>query len=598
MEDSTTQSKALDQKLTYEDLVEIIAKQKEHMAQVVDLFKHQHLSGFERALVVYKGAPIKTFFSPEEEYQFVREGTLVSIPEDSKFFKESYRGLAGTVDLIDPDGFPGWLQVKFPDGQTQICRYGKPDVDNGVSDLIVVSKMKNTLLSKQTFTANLGGRLIEIGNDFDFEINVGNTVLLHPANNQIVAKLEGFSPTGVRGIVNTILEDGRLDVSVEGSPRIVCANPEWVQSCNRGDEVLIDSSLSVALEVVNKKARSVNRDSVGKMTLNDVIGLEEAKEEIRDHLREIQHRELYESATFGTMHSDVNAKGMLLVGPPGNGKTLLVKAAAKEHQLAILTLPSTEALQKYVGDGPALIRSYKSEAEKIFVETGKPVIVFVDEIDAIARKRSNDGNNEHLNSLTIALLTTIDGTDVSKGVLWIAATNREELLDPAITRAGRLSRKVFVGRPTKEDVPKFFELYLRGVKIKELNTSEMVLHATESFLSEKHLVYELFYIKKDVDMKDLTQVSEEQLEKVLFTLFHAGSGAMLASIVSMAMRKALRRDVEQNLQTFTGITKEDIEWAISETYQGILSINIDDAIQDFLSNEKRTPFREVSYRKK
>lgn len=584
------------QPISQEELLILVDGQKKAMQDATTVLSRDLQSGFERALVVYTGSSITSLFDPRNEWQLFKPGSEVMLKKDSPFFQEALQDLKGTIKSLDVEGNEGWISVDFG-SQVRACRYGKPNIYNGFSDVVLLSPIKPTTLCEKTVTVNSNGQIMEISNQLGFDLHVGDTVLLHPMSRVVVAHLNNLSPTGVYGLVNNVLDD-RLDVSIEGSSHFVYANPEWKSVCNRGDQVLVDSSRFFAIEIVNKKARSVSGESVGKIGMDQVIGLEEAKEEIRDHIREVAYPELYASAIEGTIHSNVNAKGMLLVGPPGNGKTLLVKAAAKDHNLIILTLPSTEALQKYVGDGPALIRSYRSEAEKLFKETGKPVVVFVDEIDAIARKRSSDGNNEHLNSLTNALLTTMDGTEVADGILWIGATNREELLDPAITRAGRLSRKVFVGRPKENEIRSFFELYFQGVKTKEVELSELVDFATANFLSDDNVIYELFYIKEGVKVEKPEDVNDNVLDKVLFKLVHVGSGAMFANIAGMAMRKALRRDVAGNRKVFSGITKEDVAWSISETYQGVLSINIDDAIAEFLLNEKRTPYREVSHRKK
>lgn len=306
------------QPVSRDELVTLVDSQKKAMQDVTTVLSRDLQSGFERALVVYTGSPITSLFDPRNEWQLFKPGSKVMIKKDSPLFQEAFEGLKGTIQSLDVEGNEGWVSVDFG-SQIKVYRYGKPNIDEGVSDVVLLSPMEPTTLHKKTVTVNSNGRIVEISNQFGFDLHVGNTVLLHPVSGAVIAHLTNLSPTGVYGLVNNVLDD-RLDVSIEGSSHFVYANPEWKSVCNRGDQVLIDSSRSFAIEIVNEKARSVSGESVGKIGMDQVIGLEEAKEEIRDHIREITHPELYASAIEGTIHSDVNAKGMLLVGPPGMGR--------------------------------------------------------------------------------------------------------------------------------------------------------------------------------------------------------------------------------------------------------------------------------------
>lgn len=580
------------------ELAETVLRQKESMRKLASLFESRLSSGLLHGTIVSQELCLETFFNPDNQYLLIKEGSRVVMVETSVFFEEKYRNLEGFVIEMEPADEKGYILVEFADGSKKPCRFGHPEVEKGISDIICLDyDLPAMAKDEQTFTVSVEGRIFQMSNILNLGLELGDVALINPNNNCIVGRLTNYMAPGYKGLVSSI-SGNQIEVSIEGQNRLVWMDTSLISLCNRGDEVSIDTSMLFAFAVLTKKARSINPTTVGKIGLNEVIGLDEAKEEIKDHINEAQLSELYESATAGTIHSNVNAKGMLLSGPPGNGKTLLIKAAAKEFGLVVLTMPSTEALQKYVGDGPALIRSYRYEAERIYKETKTPVIVFIDEIDAIARKRSSDSNQEYLNSLTIALLTTIDGTEVSSGILWVGATNREELLDPAVVRAGRLSRKVFVGRPQEKDIPKFFGLYFHGVKIDSDENQDLVDYATKRFLSKKNVIYELSYIKEGVELQKSLNPSEDDLEKKYLLLSHAASGSMLADIVSMAMRKALRRDVQNRNKIFSGIRKEDVDWAVFETYQGVLSIDLDDVIKDFVVQETRTPYKEVSYRKK
>ena len=182
-----------------------------------------------------------------------------------------------------------------------------------------------------------------------------------------------------------------------------------------------------------------------KVTFNDVAGLTEEKEELEEFLKN--------PGRFIKIGARI-PKGVLLVGPPGTGKTLLAKAVAGEANVPFFSISGSDFVEMFVGVGAARVRDLFAEAKK-----HSPCIVFIDEIDAVARRRGSGlggGHDEREQTLN-QMLVEMDGFGVNEGIIMIAATNRVDILDPAILRPGRFDRKVGVGRPDvkgREDILK------------------------------------------------------------------------------------------------------------------------------------------------
>ena len=185
-----------------------------------------------------------------------------------------------------------------------------------------------------------------------------------------------------------------------------------------------------------------------KVTFNDVAGLTEEKEELEEVVEFLKN-----PGRFIKIGARI-PKGVLLVGPPGTGKTLLAKAVAGEANVPFFSISGSDFVEMFVGVGAARVRDLFAEAKK-----HSPCIVFIDEIDAVARRRGSGlggGHDEREQTLN-PMLVEMDGFGVNEGIIMIAATNRVDILDPAILRPGRFDRKVGVGRPDvkgREDILK------------------------------------------------------------------------------------------------------------------------------------------------
>ena len=211
------------------------------------------------------------------------------------------------------------------------------------------------------------------------------------------------------------------------------------------------------MNVGKAKAQVFDKDNSKRVTFKDVAGLEEAKVEIMeivDFLRKAdKYRELGAKIP----------KGALLVGPPGTGKTLLAKAVAGEANVPFLSISGSDFVEMFVGVGASRVRDLFEQAKQ-----KAPCIVFIDEIDAIGRARGKNagfsGNDERENTLN-QLLTEMDGFQTNTGVIVLAATNRADILDKALMRAGRFDRQIEVGLPDVKEREEIFEVHLRPLKL-------------------------------------------------------------------------------------------------------------------------------------
>ncbi len=221
------------------------------------------------------------------------------------------------------------------------------------------------------------------------------------------------------------------------------------------------------------KARLFDKDNDQKVTFKDVAGLEEAKVEVMEVVDFLRNPGKY-SELGGKI-----PKGALLVGPPGTGKTLLAKAVAGEANVPFFSISGSDFVEMFVGVGASRVRDlFKQAKEKA------PCIVFIDEIDAIGRARSkNSGwssNDERENTLN-QLLTEMDGFGTNAGVIILAATNRADILDKALLRAGRFDRQIEVGLPDVKERAEIFAVHLKKLKLDPKLKTDFLARQTPGF---------------------------------------------------------------------------------------------------------------------
>jgi cell division protease FtsH len=246
------------------------------------------------------------------------------------------------------------------------------------------------------------------------------------------------------------------------------------------------------------------------VTFDDVAGQDEAKEELQEIIQFLK-----EPGQFKVLGGKL-PKGVLLIGPPGTGKTLLAKAVAGEANVPFFSISGSEFVELFVGMGAARVRDLFAQAE-----TKAPCIVFIDELDALGKARGLSGvvggHDERENTLN-QLLVEMDGFDTAKGVVILAATNRPEVLDPALLRAGRFDRQVLIDRPDRRGREAVLRVHAKGVKLAASVDFGVLAQRTPGFVGADlaNMVNEAALLaarrrKSEVDMSDF----EEAIDRVV-----------------------------------------------------------------------------------
>ena len=250
------------------------------------------------------------------------------------------------------------------------------------------------------------------------------------------------------------------------------------------------------------RAKMMSPDA-GKYTFDNVAGLCEEKDELE---------EIVDFLKYPAKYIEVGAripKGVILVGPPGTGKTLLAKAIAGEAGVPFFSISGSDFVEMFVGVGASRVRDLFEEAKK-----NAPCIVFIDEIDAVARRRGTGmggGHDEREQTLN-QLLVEMDGFGVNEGIIVMAATNRVDILDPAILRPGRFDRKVYVGRPDVKGREEILEVHAKNKPLGDDVNLERVAQTTAGFAGAdlENLLNEAAIQAAKHDRKYITQADIEK----------------------------------------------------------------------------------------
>ncbi|MDO9181427.1 MAG: ATP-dependent zinc metalloprotease FtsH, partial [Bacteriovorax sp.] len=219
------------------------------------------------------------------------------------------------------------------------------------------------------------------------------------------------------------------------------------------------------LSIGKSKAKQYIEKDI-KVTFNDVAGVDEAKEELKEIVSFLK-----DPISYGRLGA-IMPRGVLLVGPPGTGKTLLAKAIAGEAKVPFFSISGSEFVEMFVGVGAARVRDLFLQARN-----QSPCIIFIDELDALGKARGinpiSGGHDEKEQTLN-QLLSELDGFDSTTGVVLLAATNRPEILDPALLRSGRFDRQVLIDRPDKRGRIDILKVHIKKIKIlKDLKLDEV-----------------------------------------------------------------------------------------------------------------------------
>ncbi|MES0880288.1 ATP-dependent zinc metalloprotease FtsH [Roseibium sp. SCP14] len=223
---------------------------------------------------------------------------------------------------------------------------------------------------------------------------------------------------------------------------------------------------------VGKSKAKVYVETDVDVRFKDVAGVDEAKRELKEVVDFLK-----DPKSYGRLGAHV-PKGILLVGPPGTGKTLLARAVAGEAEVPFFSISGSEFVEMFVGVGAARVRDLFEQARK-----SAPAIIFIDELDALGRARSSGpmGTNDEKEQTLNQLLTELDGFDPSSGIILLGATNRPEILDPALLRAGRFDRQVLVDKPDKPGRLAILEVHVKKIKLDPSTDLEQVAQLTAGF---------------------------------------------------------------------------------------------------------------------
>jgi cell division protease FtsH len=261
------------------------------------------------------------------------------------------------------------------------------------------------------------------------------------------------------------------------------------------------------LMAIGKSKAKIYVEKDIKTTFADVAGVDEAKDELKEVVSFLK-----DPKSHGRLGARI-PKGVLLVGPPGTGKTLLARAVAGEAGVAFFSISGSEFVEMFVGVGAARVRDLFEQARQ-----HAPAIVFIDELDALGRARGSfltGGGHDEKEQTLNQLLSELDGFDPTIGVVLLAATNRPEILDPALLRAGRFDRQVLVDRPDKKGRADILQVHLKKIKLAAATSVEEIAALTPGFTGADlaNLVNEAALLATrrgadNVTLEDFTQAIE------------------------------------------------------------------------------------------
>jgi proteasome-associated ATPase len=403
------------------------------------------------------------------------------------------------------------------------------------------------------------------------DLRRGVEVILNEALN-VVAVLEPDRAGEVMKVKDRLGED-RVVVVGRGDEEMVAVLSGALreEQIRAGDPLLIDPRSNVALEKLPKEeVEELVLEEIPDVSYEDIGGLEGQIEAIRDAVElPFLYAELFHE------HQLEPPKGVLLYGPPGCGKTLIAKAVAKsladkvrertgrqDAHSYFLNIKGPELLNKYVGETERQIRQIFQRAKERS-EEGLPVIVFFDEMDSIFRTRGTGISSDVESTIVPQLLSELDGVETLKNVIVIGASNREDLIDPAILRPGRLDVKIKIERPSAEQAADIMSKYLNaGVPIHpaELRNVEGEVGAATARMIQQ-TVDRMYSESDDNRFLEVTYASGDK-EILYFKDFN--SGAMIENIVRRAKKEAIKRFLSTGEK---GIRSEDLLTAIRDEFK-------------------------------
>jgi proteasome-associated ATPase len=425
-----------------------------------------------------------------------------------------------------------------------------------------------------TVDVSTGGRKLRVNTHPDIDpksLQQGQELMLNEALNVIEA-----CAFEVQGEVVTLKEligpDRALVIANADEERVVqLSEPLRNRKLRAGDSLLLDARSGFVLEPVPKpEVEELILEEVPDIAYQDIGGLSDQIEQIRDAVElPFLHADLYAE------HQLKPPKGVLLYGPPGCGKTLIAKAVANSlakkaaeitgvaaSKSYFLNIKGPELLNKYVGETERQIRLIFQRAKEKSAE-GVPVIVFFDEMDSIFRTRGSGISSDVENTIVPQLLSEIDGVEQLKNVIVIGASNREDMIDPAILRPGRLDVKIKIDRPDSRSAADIFSKYLvAGLPIADSVLGE---HGGDrAAVLERMIDRTVDHMYSESEDNRFLEVTYANGDKEILYFKDFNSGAMIENIVARAKKMAIKRFLGSKEK---GIKTDDLLQAVQDEFK-------------------------------
>ena len=403
-----------------------------------------------------------------------------------------------------------------------------------------------------------------------FQLEEGQLVLLNEAFN--VIEPAGYTQRGeIMSVVEVINENRCLVVGHTDDERVITlAQPLRSEKISVGDHLLVDARTQYGFEKMPKSSvEEVMLEEIPDISYEDIGGLGDQIEVLRDSVElPYLHPEIFSEFELKP------PKGILLYGPPGCGKTMIAKAVANSLARKIedrtgetttayfLNVKGPELLNKYVGETESKLREVFKKARDKAAGANVPVVIFFDEMDSLFRMRGSGISSDMEATVVAQFLSEIDGVEALENVIVIGASNRQDLIDPAVLRPGRLDLKVKVQRPDETAAREIFAKYLTDRLPIDPDAVAAAGSAKEAC---SKMIGELITMMYSTgDENKFLEVTYAKGEREIFYFKDFSSGAMIENIVARAKRKAVKRAIagEQH-----GITANDLTLSVKEEFK-------------------------------
>src|SRR5579859_1312103 len=407
----------------------------------------------------------------------------------------------------------------------------------------------------------------------DTTLQRGQEVVLNESLNVVLARQSETSGEVV--VLKELLDDGvrAMIVGRADEERVVeIAETLRADKLRAGDTLLMDARTGLLLEKLPRpEVEELVLEEVPDISYDDVGGLDSQIEAITDAVElPFLHRELF------LEHKLPAPKGILLYGPPGCGKTLIAKAVAaslakkvadvsgdKQARSYFLNIKGLELLNKYVGETERQIRLVFQRAREKS-EEGVPVIVFFDEMDSLFRTRGTGISSDMESTIVPQLLAEIDGVETLRNVIVIGASNREDLIDPAILRPGRLDVKIKIERPDQDAAAQIFARYLTSDLPLDLNEVDALGGGDRDKTVQAMIERTVAEMYRDDEENQFLEVTYQNGDKETMYYKDFASGAMIENIVRRAKKLAIKRVIAGDGH---GIRTDDLLASIKQEYK-------------------------------